>query len=262
MQQINAIEGDVFGLSPTSNASQFDPSCYPDRPVYGVLDVLRLRLPFLDSRPGIPRQAAVLKRDVSPRVLLHSGAILSPLPGPSNVTIVTPEQTDPRQYGALGQLNHVILQYLSSIPDVNVATALVSYVLSSASAQAVPPTNSSILFQSLASIPIMEVAVFGSISPSDIGSAISSFTTSSGSLFFGSDQGTALRNWAITGCRSTIVWAESGLSPLVVRDNDFSDQIFNQTWMAVSTALRNGIENIGLNNVTETFTLTQKFSSS
>ncbi|KAF8078521.1 hypothetical protein FPV67DRAFT_59752 [Lyophyllum atratum] len=262
MQQVNAIEGGVFGLSRLSPASQFDPSCYPDRPIYGVLDVLRLRLPFLDPRSGIPRQAAVLKRDVAPRVILYNGVILSPLPGPSNVTVISAEQSDPRQYGTLGQFNHVVLQYLSSIPRLDVANALVSYVLASATVQAVPPIASSILYDSLATIPMIEVAVFGTISPPDISSAVSSFTTSSGSLFFGSDQGTALRNWVITGCSSTIAWAESSLSPLVVRDNDFLDTTFNQTWTAVSIALRNGIANIGLVNVTDTFTVTKKFTPS
>lgn len=260
VQQVNAIEGRVFGLSQLSSASQFDPHCYPDRPIYGVLDVLRLRSPWLDPGSGIPRQAAVLKREVAPRVILHNGVILSPLPGPSNVTTITAEQSDPRQYGTLGQFNHVVLQYLSSIRSLNVANALVKYVLASASIQATPPTPSSVLYDSLTTIPIIEVAVFGSISPSDISSAVSSFTTSGGSLFFGSDQGTALRNWVITGCGSSIAWAESPISPLVVRDNDFSEQIFNQTWTAVSIALRNGIKNIGLVNVTDTFTIRNKFT--
>ncbi|KAG5652174.1 hypothetical protein H0H81_006014 [Sphagnurus paluster] len=260
VEQVNAIEDLVFGLSPLVSQDQFDPTCYPDRPIYGVLDVLRLRLPFIDPRPGIARQAAILKRDVSPRVILRSGALLSPLPGPSNVTAITTDYSDPRQYGALGQFNHVVLRYLLSIPKLDVATALVAYVLSSASVQATPPPAASILYDSLDTIPIIEVAVFGSITPSDISSTVSSFTTSSGALFFGSDQGAALRNWAIAGCSSTIAWAESSLSPVIVRDKDFTDQIFNQTWLAVSTALQNNIGNIGLINVTDTFTATQKFT--
>ncbi|GLB36245.1 hypothetical protein LshimejAT787_0305330 [Lyophyllum shimeji] len=262
IQQVNAIEGGVFGLSQLSSAKQFDPACYTDRPIYGVLDVLRLRLPFLDPRSGIPRQAAVLKRDVAPRVIMRTGMVLSPLPGPSNVTVITTEQSDPRQYGTLGQFNHVVLRYLSSIPRLDVANALVNYVLASASAQALPPTNASILYDSLATIPAIEVAVFGSITPSDISSAVSAFTTPSGSLFFGSDQGTALRNWAITGCSSSIAWAEAALSPVIVRDNDFLDSTFNQTWTAVSTALRNGIGNVGLINITDTFAITKKFTPS
>ncbi|KAG6849871.1 hypothetical protein H0H93_004220 [Arthromyces matolae] len=262
LQLINAIEEPVFGLSPASSASAFDSTCYPDRPIYGVLNVLRLRQPFLDPRVGIAQQAAVLNHDVSPRAIIRNGAILSPLPGPSNASNVTVEQSDPRQYGTLGQFNHVVLQYLSSIPDVEVAIALVAYVLASASAQAVPPPSASILFTSISTIPVIEVAVFGTVAPSDINSAASAFTTPTGSLFFGSDQGTAFRNWVISGCGSTTVWAESPLSPLVVRDNNFSDPTFNQTWTAISTALHNNIGNIGLINITDTFTTTKKFTSS
>ncbi|KNZ78850.1 hypothetical protein J132_09593 [Termitomyces sp. J132] len=261
LQLINAIEGPVFGLSSVSPTNHFDPACYPGRPIYGVLNVLRLRQPFLDPRLGIARQAAVLKRDVSPRAIIRPGAILSLLPGPSNVSVISVEQSDPRQYGTLGQFHHVALQYLSSIPRVEVASALVSYILASGSIQAVPPTSTSILFNSLSTIPIIEVAVFGTVSPSDISFAASAFTTSSGSLFFGSDEGTALRNWVITGCSDTTIWAESPISPLVVRDSSFSDQIFNQTWNTVSMALHDS-RNIGLVNITDNFITAKKFSSS
>jgi hypothetical protein len=261
IHKVNSIESDVFDLPPISNASRFDSSCFPDRPIYGVLDVLRLRLPFNDPGPGVARQAVVLKRDVSSRVLVYSGETLSSLPGPSNITTLTATQLDPRQYGALGIYHHVVLNYLSAIPDVNVAIELVKYVLASASVPATPPTNSSILFRSIATIPVMEVAVFGSIGPSDISSAVSAFTTSPGSLFFGSDQGTDLRNWAITERGVSIAWAESALSPLIVRDNDFSEPAFHDTWKAVSTALQYNVEGISLINVTEAFRKTQRFTS-
>jgi len=262
VDQVNTIESNVFGLPPLPNATQFDASCFPNRPIYGVLDVLRLRLPFADPRSGVPRQAAVLKRDVAPRVILHSGALLSPLPGPSNMTDISMQLTDPRQYGTLGQWNHVILQYLSSIPDNNVAIALVSYVLSSASLEVGPPSNSSVLFQSLPMIPIIEVAVFGSVISSDVSFAVSSFTTSSGTLFFGSAQGTALRNWAIKSRGGSIAWAESVLSPLIVRDSTFSDVIFEDTWDAVALALQDNVQNVGLVNVTNSFDVNQKFTPS
>jgi hypothetical protein len=258
---INSIEGPVFGLTPILDTTQFEPACYPNRPVYGVLDILRLRLPFIDSRTDVARQAAVLKRDAVPRVLVHSGETLSSLPGASNMTTISTIQSDPRQYGTLGHFDHVVLKYLTSIPDVNVATALVNYILGSVSTLSTPPTNSSILYQSLPMLPAMEVAVFGSIGPSDIESVVSAFTTTSGSLFFGSDHGNVLRNWAIIGCNSTIVWSETALSPLVVRDHDLSDPVFNQTWIAVSTALHNNITGIGIANITETFDLTHKFSA-
>ncbi|KAG6832433.1 hypothetical protein H0H92_001479, partial [Tricholoma furcatifolium] len=262
MKQINAIEEQVFGLSAASSSSTFNASCYPDRPIYGVLDVMRLRQPFLDLRTGIARQAASLIRDVNPRVIIRNGAVLSTLPGPSNVSAITVQQTDPRQYGTLGQFNHVVLEYLSSIPRLDVATALVAYVLASVSTLAIPPPSTSILYEYLSSIPIIEVAVFGSVTPPDISSAASAFTTASGSLFFGSDQGTTLRDWVITGCSSTTIWAESPVSPLVVRDSDFSDPTFNETWTAVSTAIHDNIGNVGLVNITNTFTTTQKFTLS
>jgi len=262
MKRIESIEGPAFGLSPIRNASRFNSACYSDRPVYGVLDILRLRLPFIDSRSGVARQAALLKLDVAPRVIVYSGEVLSAMPGSSNMTMTTEDQSDPRRYGTLRQLDHVVLKYLSSIPDVNVATALVNYVLASETMPLMPPTNASMLYQSIAMIPVMEVAVFGSIDPSDITSAVSAFATSPGprSLFFGSDQGNSLRTWAITGCSITVVWSESALSPLIVRDNDLSDSIFNQTWTAVSTALRNNVPGVNVANITEAFRLTHKFS--
>ena len=255
-QRVDSIEGPVFGLAPSLDTTQFEPSCYPDRPVYGVLDILNLRLPFIDSRTGLARQAAILKRDIVPRALVHSGEVLSSMLGASDTTPISEMQSDPRQYGTLGHFDHVVLNYLSSISDINVATALVTYILGSTS---MPPTNSSILYQSLTAIPVMEVVVFGSIAPSDIDSVVSAFTTSAGSLFFGSDQGSALRKWAITGCNSMIVWSETALSPLVVHDHDLSNPIFNETWAAVSTALHHNITGVGITNVTETFGLAHMF---
>jgi len=106
----------------------------------------------------------------------------------------------------------------------------------------------------------MEVAVFGLIDRSDINSAAATFAASSGPLFFGSDQGSLLRTWAISKCNRMVVWSESSLSPLVVRDDDLSDPVINQTWNAVSTALDSHVGGVGVANITETFRLTDKFS--
>src|ERR1700678_2979526 len=117
-EQINSVEAGVFGLQPIANAaSNFDTSCYTDRPVYGVLDVLQLRLPFLDSQTGTVKQAVTLTRDANPRVVLYNGLMFStPLNG---TYTVTSSQLDARQYGTLSLFDHVVLQYLTSIPDVN-----------------------------------------------------------------------------------------------------------------------------------------------
>lgn len=257
LQQITALESGVFGLSPASNATQFDLACYPNHPVYGVLDVLRLRLPFLDSETGVAHQAAVLKTEVAPRAVVYTGAQLSTWPNISSANF-TP---DPRSYGTLGLSSHIVLQYLSSIPDVSVASALVKFVLNSTSNNSVPPDPSSPLFQFSSTIPVLEVAVFGSVEPTDIGSAVTSFVSPSGSLFFGSVEGSAFRNWAITTVGGSVVWTETSISPLVVRDNSLSDVTINQTWTAISTAIQNHIDGIGLANITETFQITNKFTT-
>ena len=52
LTKLNSLETGVFGLPSVSSPSSFDTSCFPDRPVYGVVDLLRLRLPFPDDRQG------------------------------------------------------------------------------------------------------------------------------------------------------------------------------------------------------------------
>ncbi|CAA7266538.1 unnamed protein product [Cyclocybe aegerita] len=257
-QQINMVETGVYGLPSAASASQFDPACYRNRPIYGVLDVARLRLPFLDTRTGVLKQAAVLTRDASPRVVVYSGELFSS--SVTGATTISPSQLDPRQYGTFSFFDHVVLQYLSSITDVNVASALVKFVLDSASKTPVPPDFSSILFRSLQSLPILEVAVFGDVGPPDLTSTVSPFTNPSGSLFFGSSDGNALRNWTIDSVKGSIVWTENATSPLVVRDTSLGDNTITQTWNAINTAITNNIPNIGLPNITSTLTGTQDFS--
>jgi hypothetical protein len=108
---INSIEGPVFGLTPIPDTTHFEPACYLDRPVYGVLEVLRLRLPFIDSRIDVARQAVGLKCDAVTRVLLHSEEALGPLPGTSNKTTISAIQSDPRQYGALRPCRSAISEF-------------------------------------------------------------------------------------------------------------------------------------------------------
>lgn len=259
IQTVNSIETSVFGLPSISSASKFDTSCYADRPVYGVLDLLRLRLPFVDSQLGAPKQAAVLKRDVATRGVIYNNGLLSELPGNTAPQNLTTDQTDARQYGTLNHLNHVILKFLSSISDVNIATALVQYLLSSPS---VPPADSSVLFKSIESIPALELAIFGSITPSDILSTVSSFSTPSGSLFFGSDQADALRQWAINAAGASVVWSESATSAQVVRDSSFADSTFHQVWdpaRAFFLSPQPGIT-VSVSNITDAFRATGKFS--
>jgi len=257
-ERLISFESTVYGLPPISNPSQFDPSCYRDRPVYGVLDILRLRLPFTDSRIGVSKQAAVLTRDAAPRVIVYTGEIFAAaLNGTVNLT---PTELDPRHYGTLGLSDHVILRYLKSMPNLSVATAVAQYVLSTASTTPTPPDPSSPLYQSLDSIPTLEIAVFGDVGASDFSSILSPFTNPSGSLFFGSDDGNALRTWTINTMGGPVVWTQNATSPLVVRDKSLGDTTITKTWDAITLALTNNIPNIGLVNITTTLTGTQDFT--
>lgn len=248
LQRVDEIESMVFGLAPPPLASKFDVSCYPDRPTYGVLDLLRLRLPFDDSRTGVAKQAVVLNRDVGIRAIVHSGEILSALPA-NDSGIPTFQNTDanPRQFGTLNHINHVVLSFLQAM-DVNVATAVANYVLADVTTQ-VPPTNSMIPSQYLSSIPTIEVAVFGFILPADISTTVSSFTTDSGALFFGSSVGEQFRLWSLSELHRTIQWTENATAPLIGDDSSLSDRIFNQTWLATAHALESHSP-VSVNNIT------------
>jgi hypothetical protein len=223
LQLISTLETSVFGLSPPTTQANFNDSCFPDRPIYGILNILHLRLPFQDSQFG-PKQAAILSRDAFSRVVVYNGEVLSGFPTSNTSSIPT---TDPRQFGTLDHINHVLLGFFQAIPDVNLATQLVDYVLSD---PVVPPSNDTLLGKSLSTIPTLEVAVFGSVTPSDVDGVVSSFTTPSGGLFFGTDQSLAVRDWAIVATRSRVTWTEFASSPTIVNDNSFTDDAFNAVW--------------------------------
>jgi hypothetical protein len=256
--RLNATETSVFELPPVIAATSFNASCFPTRPQYGLLDITRLRLPFLDSATGLPKQAAILQQEVAPRAVLYSGLGLASLPSTNAPPLPSFVDTDPRQFGTLNHMNHVMLSYLSSISDVNVAIALVEFILSSS---LVPPANSTLLFNSLSSIPPLEVAVFGSIDPSDMSSTFSSFSSPSGSLFFGSDQSASLRQWSINAVQGPVVWTEFAVSPLVVRDDSFTDEAFNSVWnpaFAFHHLNQSGVV-VDVSNITAAFQATGQF---
>jgi hypothetical protein len=172
----------------------------------------------------------------------------------------TTAQLDQRQYGTLNLSDHVILQYLSSFPDVDTANALINFVLDSATKAPIPPDRYSALFQSLPSLPILEAAVFGDVLPSDLTSTVAPFASPSGALFFGSEDGSALRNWTINTVGGSVVWTENATSPLVIRDKSLGNTTITQTWNAIALAIAHNIPGIGLSNITKTFQGTQDFS--
>jgi len=259
--QVNQIEQHIFGLQAVSTQSSFNTSCFDTRPIYGHLDLLQLRLPFYDSRTNASGQAVTLKRFANSRAILYSGEYLSSLPDlpPSSNSLKF--NPNPLQYGTANHLNHVILQYLKSIPDINVAIAFVQLVLSSV---ATPPAMDSALANALDKMPMLEVAFFGRIAPSDVSFVESSFATPSGGLFFGTDESLKVRQYAINVTKTNVVWAEGADSPKVVRDTSFDDQAFNSVWAPAFayTHLSSGDQQnvvVNVKNITNAFEAIGKF---
>jgi hypothetical protein len=257
---INSVETDAFGLDTISSAaSSFDDDCYGNRPNYGLLDPLQMRLPFADSDTGAPLQAGVLQRAATSRVILSVGRSLSGYPSLPSAVNVTVEKLDPSQYGTLNNMNHVVLAWLIAFENTTTAVAAIDYIMAN---PAVPPPQSSALLAQIPSIPAIEVAVFGNVSPQDISLAYSSFSTPSGSLFFGSDQGLALREWAIVGAGAEVVWTQNDTSSEVVRDKQFGDPVIWAVWNPASTFLHSNSTNVVVNvgNVTSSLQDLGKFT--
>jgi hypothetical protein len=253
---ITNLETSVFGLSPPSVQTSFNSSCFADRPIYGVLDTLHSRLPFLDSQTGTAKQAAILSRDATPRVVVYNGEVLSSLPN-SNVSSIP--TTDPRRFGTLKHINHVLLDFFEAIPDLNVAIQFVKYVLSSV---VTPPPSNTLLGQSLAAIPTLEVAIFGSVTPPDLDGVVSSFATPSGGLFFGSDGSLAVRDWAIVGMQESVTWTEFSNSPEIVNDDSLTDSTFNAVWDPAFLFFHSSTNaTVKVGNITAAFTAVDKFTS-
>ncbi|KAJ7786426.1 hypothetical protein B0H16DRAFT_1446177 [Mycena metata] len=251
IQQINAVES-VFGLPAlTASATQFDSTCFPTRPVYGVLDILRMRLPFADSRTNVARQAVGLKSEVRPRAVIYSGEVLSAFPGTPNISS-SGVLSNPNSYGTISHCNHVVLQWLSSMPT-SIASDVVAFVLGNSTT---PPPTSSIL--SSTPLPALEVAVFGTLSKTDLDFVSSGFADSAGSLVFGSSDGDALRQWAVPAT-GNLIWTEFANSSLVVHDRSFTDLIFNETWAAAANALSTH-KAVGVLNITTSFQESQELT--
>jgi len=237
LSRLNAIEVSVFGLSPATTPPRFETSCFSTRPVYGVVDILQLRLPFTDDRQGVGKQATLLSGDAQKRAVLYSGEALSALPGSSTVPALTNASTDPREYGTSDNINHVLLNYLSSISDLSLAMELVQFVLSGSST---PPSNSSRLSSTPSAIPVLEFAIFGSITPPDLLSSVSSFSAPDGSLFFGSDAGQTFRTWALVQSSESVAWAQSAISPTIVHEGATPNNTFESVWTPASQLVHAG----------------------
>ncbi|KEP50050.1 hypothetical protein V565_087450 [Rhizoctonia solani 123E] len=161
LDALNAMETAVFGLSRLSSApSALDASCFPSRPVYGVLDLARLRSSFGPGHDA-PNQAVQVSPNATSRLTVRLGRNAAGLPSMSLSTANLTGSTDPRPFGTTNNMDHVLLTYLQAFPSVRAASALVDHVLGSSDSRAPPPSNSSALYNltsGLAELPILEVA--------------------------------------------------------------------------------------------------------
>ncbi|KAJ1301393.1 hypothetical protein OPQ81_008655 [Rhizoctonia solani] len=81
LDAINSMETSVFGLPRVNSApSALDASCFPSRPVYGVLDLARLRSSFGPGEKGAPRQAVQVSTNATSRVSVRLGRDAAGLP--------------------------------------------------------------------------------------------------------------------------------------------------------------------------------------
>lgn len=237
LQVVNSIEQNAFKLPEVAAVpSSFNFACFASRPVYGVLDVMRLRLPFLDKTDQAPLQAAVLSADASSRVLIRPGTVLSLFPSVDSAEAPA-SAVRQRSYGTLKYMNHVLLAWLKSLP-LGQAGAIATFVANSSPTSAPPTTLNA---TTLASIPGMEVALFGTVGPTDIDHSISSYATPSGSLFFGSQTGTVFREWAANAATSStsVVWTDLATSAKVVKETVADDSTFDAVWQGASTMITN-----------------------
>ena len=255
LKNINAIEQGAFGLSAIASVpATFDSSCFTNRPVYGVLDLLRLRTPFVDGRAQVAKQAVVLNPDASLRLVVRAGEALVGYPSPATPVNYAPSALDPKSYGTIDNLNHVLLNYLRMMP-VDEASKLASYIASSTNippsadffnstttdtAKAISTTNSTTAF-TFADVPVLEVALFGTLGSDDVASTVSSLSTPSGSLFFGSDNGDIFRQWAVQSSveDNSVTWADSAFAPRVYKESKSADNTFFAVWQGASTLISN-----------------------
>lgn len=235
---LDFIEQNVFGLSSLgASPSTLDSSCFPDRPLYGVLDLLRLRQPFSDSRNSMRIPTAQLISEAAPRVILHSGEQLVGLTGANDNGIATQSNFtvlngDPREYGTLQHLNHVALSWLQSFPTLTLATQAAQFVLN-ANDNTLPPTTGNPLYDqtnNLIDFPIVEVTVFGTVLPTDTETFRANFATPNGTLFFGSTNGEAFRQWALRDDGDVILWSESTTAAQVVQEHVSNNTAFETIW--------------------------------
>ncbi|KAL7417491.1 hypothetical protein BDY24DRAFT_375065 [Mrakia frigida] len=258
---VEGFESSVFALaSATVGGEVLTSSCFPDRPVYGSLNLLHLRTPFLDGPTGLARQAVIVNEDVKTRATFRVGELLAGFPGGGGGGATSTESFDPREQGNFQHLNYVVLSFLQAMPSITVAQDFISFILSEPTASTLlplPPSNTSTLFPLLSSLPTIEVALVGSILISNINYTLSSFSTTSNppTLFFGSPNSNTFRLWAVqspstSSLSPAVIWSESATSQEVVVQQTSSEvgfeRVFNEAAKVIATGMETGEEDVRL----------------
>ncbi|KAH7334595.1 hypothetical protein B0J17DRAFT_631344 [Rhizoctonia solani] len=242
LDAINSMETSVFGLDRITSAPlALDASCFPSRPVYGVLDLVRLRSSFGPGEKNGPKQAVQVSANATSRMSIRLGRSGAGIPSTSIATANRTGSSDPRTFGTINSMDHILLTYLQAFPSIQAAEALVEHVLASSDSRAPPPSNTSALFNltsGLTALPTIEVAFFGRVGPTDLDLAHADFAVPSGELFFGSRAGDAFRNWAVQRA-DQVVWSDGPNAAQVVREGQAKDQTFEEVWDAAGLLLSN-----------------------
>jgi hypothetical protein len=204
-----------------------------DRPLYGVLNILSLRLPFPPSSPH-SSQGVIVSAINKDRMTVHAGETLV---ARSNLLDPTTPSSPilPERYGTLERFDHVVFEYLRLMTPA-LARAIIAFVLAG---DPTPPSSTSdvyLLSQGFNTLPMIEVQLWGGLRRSNVDHVVSSLSTTSQSMFFGSSLGTDLRNWALGGNTSIpIRWSLDALQREVVVDLSLSTSTsFGKIWLGVS----------------------------
>ncbi|GAA6035803.1 hypothetical protein JCM8097_005714 [Rhodosporidiobolus ruineniae] len=274
VDKVNGVEESAFGLESVASGQAGNVTC-TNRPIYGILNLLHLRLPFpsSDSRSSLPQQSLVLRSpstssSLSSRLTLHAGELLSAGALVSSYPSSPSAATSIEHFGllssAVSAIDHILLDYLSLL-SISIAQALVAYVLSGSSA---PPSAASTdaagkalwaASEQLAGLPVMEVQLWGGLAASEIDFARSglSYPPSSSSsssapstLFFGSTPGGSFRTWASSAGLSRVEWALSAEEVEVATDDAGSEVAFDKVWSSPGKTAQRVWAQLGAANLT------------
>jgi hypothetical protein len=190
--------------------------------------------------------SAQLIPKAGPRVILHGGEQLAGLTGfrdngLATQTNFTTSHADPREYGTIQHLQHVALSYLRAFPSVDLAKQAARFIMNAKEAT-LPPNSEDGLFDEGNVIPTIEVAVFGSILPTDIAIFRADFVAPNGALFFGSRSADVFRKWALRDADDLILWSNSSTSQRVVHELRTNNTAFETVWSQAAELIRSAAE--------------------